>query len=564
MENMKIHTTKIIALFIVAALFLTACNMDFLTDTDNIDKGDECSIHYVYEDSDDDGVDDTKYAYNCEDTLLWWEEYQFDDEENKIGVRRYNLNDTVKWTILGNWERGNKTLEAYFLPSQVNSDTVSHEMQWYTRFGYGTPGASVTDAPVQKRANYNAEGVLQWFEACEYSSADNLLNKVRYTGAGTSQGDENSLEGQWLYTYEYDNEGRETQEKKYTPGEDTPPSITTPEAVVPAFPEDTPHAFSIPLPKADSLTPLPEMPSFDPSSSDEWALSWTLKSWYHDGPEQYGSGQFSIKYDDTPKPLELSLSSDTLEGDIRIALEYYEDEDGDGIFLPKSKVTTYKNTEVLNLGFEYTENSIEGLVKKVTTSGEALLIPLDYEIEYNDNKVPRKISIKKGDTTLQYFVYSYKEDSADGDATVIDHYLDPLNFGGRVDKITHFDGNNNELGKYSFTYDDENEEIKIEAEEYDAEEDEYSSKGYFLIELVPEGNPAEGQPLKFSSYSPNSDGEIERQWYYEYAYDEQTGKRIQEARYKLKEEIDNTADKYELSVPEDLNPESFALELLLK
>lgn len=39
---------------------------------------------------------------------------------------------------------------------------------------------------------------------------------------------------------------------------------------------------------------------------------------------------------------------------------------------------------------------------------------------------------------------------------------------------------------------------------------------------------------------------------------------IKEARYKLKEEIADTADNYELSVPEDLNPERFALELLLK
>ncbi len=532
-----VRLSKLLLLMLGTAVFLAACTMDFLTETDDDGNNENCPVEYVYEDTDGDGIDDRKSALDCEENLLWWEKYVFNADENRTGVQRYlpkgetnNYgDDSIQWTKLFDWDREYVSLEAYFLPTSTTPPQNDHELQWYSRFSYDISGNLLM------KANYDARGQFQWFEAREYSDTGQVVNKARYTEAGPS-----SAEGEWFYTFEFDDQDRETLQKKYLPGDLTTPTVTIPEAVSPQLQQGSAHAFDIPLPTSESLTPLPDTPSFGSPETQGWALTWTKKTWHRE------NGQFSMKYDTGNKPLELELSSEELEGEIKIALAYDEKD------RPKSKITTYQGTEVLNLGFDYTS---AGLVEKVTTSGASLLVPLDYEITYDENNLPTRIDINKDDTTLQYFEYTYQSTDTDGGPTIVDQYLDPLSFGGKVASITQYDGDGNQIGIYSFTYDDINEEIRIEAQEYDNESDTYLSKGYFLIKLGEENGPADGKPVVFSSYNKDD----ERVWYYEYEYDEE-GNRIKEARYR----VDEALNTEELSVPENLNPESFGIELLLK
>lgn len=479
---MKEHQNMfLLSLVFIPLLLFGACNFDFLNAADEGEDGESCATETRWSDSDGDGVDDTGLTYDCHGALLWKELHQHDEDGNVIAKRRLDPQDRVVWTYLYSHASGQMEMEAYFLPEEDG-----HQLQWYTIFTY-------ENGKLVQKDSFDGSGTFQWAEAWDYDPHGNPLYRGRFDA---------SREAQWLYSYSYDGEGRTSEEISYTaPSDGSGRSFSASRAGTGL---ETPlFGLALPEPPAD----LPELPLLSglPDGMEEL---WRKQYWYHSG------ASFSVKYKpgELPLPLEMTAAApDVLEEDVKITISY--DEDADPI-RPVRKVTTYGDTEVLDLGFEY---NAAGLPSRVTTAGELLFLPLDYEISYNEDHFPQRISIFQGETLLQYLEYSYHE--ADGTESAGINYLDPLDFGGKVHIITLFDGDGVVVGSFAFTYDDANSQIRIDA--YEGSGAEKRENGYFLLSLNTEGETA-----AFSGFSEGG----ERVWHYEYEYDE-VGNRIMEMNY---------------------------------
>ena len=479
---------------LLTALTLTGCNFDFLSGGGDGGTDEVCITTYETEDLDGDGLIDRKTAIDCTGTLLWGEAYRYDASDNRIGTRRYSpsggaipwdsetLSDIVS-TTLYQWTGSNRTLLAYYRPGAFN-----HELQYYTRSSYSGDRLIL-------EANFEPAGgsdELQWYEVRQYTG-DLETYRARFDGEDN---------GQWLYHYEYDGSDRIELTTAYAASGGPAASVASSPvyAVQSAGVSSTPWAFGVGLPEPLGAFPTAPDLSADPATFG-LDLLWTQQYWYTP------SGYVSMRYDRDLKPLLMHLEDSSLDDPVEVEIAYNASD------LPASKVTTYGSTEVLRLEFAYTG----GLVSRIETSGASLLVPLEYEIAYNADSVPSRISVYRDDTLLQYFDYTY---GAGGSPTSVDDLFDPISFGGRVDTITQYNGDDQEIGHYEFTYDiGATDDIRIDAWEHDGGTD--TPSGYFLLE-----RDGSGRTASFSSYSASD----ERIWYYQYSYDD-LGNRIAEARY---------------------------------
>ncbi len=502
----------------VFTLFL-GCSLGFLDDAgDDSSGGPTCPDYTVEEDRNNDGYVDT-LTYTCNDELRYWEESRYDDEENRIGRRRNTADDDVQWTRLYTYdENGNTMLEAFYLPAGSEEE---HELRYYIRSAYDE------DGNLTQNAEFDGDGTLQWFEAYEYENGERARH-ARFDG---------NVELEWLYAYEYDAEGNTTVQERYIPSpEITGVRISTVHAAAVETPTDSDHyAFDLPLP--DPITGFPDTDSLaDVQSGSAVELQWTQRWWYREG------GSYSVRYEpygelngeELLRPLLLTIDDENLDQPINVDVTY----NAGG--LPVSKVTSYGGTEALDVSLTYTKHNDATLVESVSVTGASVLFPAEYHITYEDDTyVPVKIEIKQPDGDLvQYFTYAYayEEDSSADAESAVGSGFDLINFAGRVDTITQFDGDENELGRYVFTYDLESGEIRIDAEGYDAASESYTESGYFLLTL-----DAEGRTAEFASY----DTEDDRIWYYHYAYDD-LGYRVDESKF----EVPEGDDIGEIAVPE--------------
>lgn len=474
-------------LLITTVLLLAGCDFGFLTDSADEEPPPGCDTTYTMVNLDEDEPLERE-ARDCEGTLLWWEDYAYNDAGAQIATRRHRPDDTIRWTRLFDYEDEQETLEAYYLP-----DGEAHLLQWQTVRSY-------EGEAVAMEATYDGTGALQWFEAHEYSPEGLETYHGRFGGGVATP--------LWLYAYFYDGENRIEKEEAYTSVAETAEVGAGSASALSSEPDlrlsasQEAYAFGLSLPEP---TTLPEDPDLE-ATTEEMELSWTQKWWYQE------RGWFSMKYDQELRPLLLTIEDEALSKQLTVSVSYNEEN------LPTRKVTSYGDDEVLALGFEYNENA---LIERITSSGRSLLVPMDYEIAYNDENVPSAISIYQGDTLLQRLEYSYVEGGARETVVEPDGSFDPIDFGGRIDSVTQYDGDDNRLGTYRFSYNVEEGEIRIDAYEYEPETDGERANGHFLIELN-----AEGRTASFSSFSADN----ERLWHYSYEYDE-AGNRIREARY---------------------------------
>ncbi len=531
--------------FILALLvtLLFGCTLGFLEESEGDASGEPpCPNYTVNDDRNGDGFVDT-LTYDCNDTLLYWEEHRYADEdlqENLIGRRRRGADDSIQWTRLYSWdENDERTLEAFYLPVSTDKD---HELAYYVRSSYDGEGN------LTQNAEFDGDGALQWYEAYDYEVAD-VASHARFDG---------DAELEWVLTYEYDAEGNKTVQERYLP---TPAGTGVQTAAVQTGALETPaedghYAFDLALP--DPVADYPDTaPLGDVPSGDDVQLQWTQRWWHRQG------GSYSVRYEpfevsgeELLRPLILTIDDENLHEAITIDVAY---DDGGR---PLSKVTTYGGTEVLDLSLTYTEHNEVTLVESLTVTGAGVLFPATYRVEYDDEDyVPSRVEIRQPDgDLLQYFTYEYVAGGTTDAETSVGNGFDLINFGGRVDTITQYDGDENELGRYTFTYDFDNGEIRIDAEAYDSASDSYTGSGYFLLTL-----DADGRTTEFASYSTDGEeGDDTRIWYYHYAYDDM-GYRVDESRFEVPSEAPSGDNVGEITVPAGFswqNPQDVLLLLL--
>ncbi len=477
-------TKTIYILFLL--LMIQSCSLSFLDDNEN-DETSDCSSYSVY-----DNQTDTKFSYDGDDNLQWYETYDFNDDGQCIFIKHYSSTGTVLWSYLYDWYNGEVKTEAYY-----NGD---NELSWYNEYSYNS-GNLVLQSYYE---SINGNNELTSFLSYEYSSTSQNTQ--------TSMFDENeSLE--WAYKYSYDSNNRLSLSTAYNSSEirtayieneyDSSDRITEKTGYGATQNSDTfdtsltgfdfpeygevnrenrnNDQLTIPTAPAD-----PEVPLLNLTDTTALAYEWMDLTIYTT------AGYSFVSLNNNYMPVYIKTEAPEYLNDkpIEIELSY----DGTRV---DSKTTTYDNQEILKLEFDYDSS---GYLSSLDTTGTSLLIPLRYEFTYDANNIPESISIYNDTTMLQKFVYEYSGDTSS---------INLNDFAKSINKIHHYDGDNTQIGYYEFYYDNVDNELSITVKNPDD-----TSNGSFLLAYDTDGNTA-----SFASFK--ADGS--QIWKYEYGYKEFNG-----------------------------------------
>lgn len=477
---------------IVYVLFLTlliqGCSFDFF----NSDKdSDSTGVVKRYE---LDSVNDIKYYYE-DDVLKWKEYYDYNDSGKCIFVKHQLMpSDTTGWSYVYTWDNDKLITEAYF--------TADNELSWFNSYSYTESNITLqasysansqlqdftsfsynSSGKVELCKKYSSSSALEWAYEKEYDVSENLISSSYYTTDGTRKA---------YITYEYDGSNREIKRTGYGTTSRTDTFSCSPNSF--SFPayggQNTTDRNTASL-AAPSNPAYPSVPSTSFTSTVYGSHTW-LSLWVYD---TYGYSLATLNSNNLPIYLERS-APDYLNGKPVIIDIAYSDQNK-----VLSKTTNYGGSNILKLEFGYNSG---GYPETLNTSGEALLIPLNYKFIYTSKNKPATIEIYNETNLLQKFVYEYSA----GDT------FDKNDLEKNISKITHYNGDNTLIGTYNFSYDDPSKSLTISV--LDAQG---SNNGKFILQYNADENLT-----RFASYSKDN----EKLWDYRYTYDSTYKKRISE------------------------------------
>jgi len=419
--------TKYILLILV---ILSGCTLNFLDSDDDPSEGGNYSVY--------DSQTDTKYTYDSDDNLLWSDVYDFNASGQCILMKHLLPSGTVLWSYVYSWNNDNVEIEAYY-----NNE---NELSWYNQFIYNSSNQVI------EQANYDGTGTLQWFKSFTYTTAGNELQTARFSSSSALE---------WAYDYTYDGSDRLTVSSAYDDSSDRIAYISyeyeggSPFRILKKTGYGTTHrtdtfktecaGFSFPtyggvnttdrntsslsVPTAPTAPIIPVITLTDTVfGSHQWMSLWVYDS--------FGYSTVSLNSDNLPVYMKREAPDYLDDLPIEVELTYSETK-------VISKTTTYNNQEVLKLEFTYNGNYLISM----NTTGVSLIIPLRYDFTYDANHFPESISIYNESTMLQKFVYEYSVDTG----TITD-LKDFAKLGEPT--IRHYDGDNSLIESFVFDYND--------------------------------------------------------------------------------------------------------------
>lgn len=476
---------KTIIYSFIIVLLLQSCSFDFLGSSDD-DAPEGVTKRYEF-----DSATDTKYYYE-DDTLKWKEQYDYNASGECIFIKRMTPSDTTLWSYVYTWADGKVTSESYF-----NNENI---LSWFNTFNYSSINMT-------QHNNYNSSSQLQWFNAYSYSLSNKIETSTKYDNASTVQ---------WAYGYEYDSSDRLITASSYSNNGRRIAYITheydgsdrkiKEEGFGEAVSSDTFYSkakcFNFPTSGGEntlsrntaSLTApsIPTAPTSSTSSliNDSLTYAW-MNLWQYD---IYGYSFATLDSNRLPTKLKRSAPDYLNNKPVVVDIEYT----GTRV---DSKTTTHNNNVILKLEFVY-DSSNRPI--SIITTGEALLLPLTYNISYKPVGIPASIGIYNGPTMLQRFDYEY---------SVPDESVNINNIGEYISIIKHYDGDNTYLGSYNFSYDLALNKLTIAVKDSTD-----LANGEIVLQY-----DVNGHTSGLTSYSPTN----EQIWDYSYSYDS-FGNRVSE------------------------------------
>ena len=507
---------------------VSGCDLGFLTsDSEDGDSDGGCANYSVWN---DDGT--LREVYDCNDTLLYYEEYDKDSSGKTVETRHFDgRSETLLWTegyeyddsgariLLRRYAGADRVLLYSYVYSRTEDGDLeieayydeNDELVWFRHSIYEEAEAadeSETEYLLVMKIHYDAEWLPLWVEEYAWEAGQKVI--------ATRHDDTFTL--QWGHVYTFDEQGRALREYGYGVG-DAPVTLT---AEVGAKPDqssaEAPNSagLTVPIPPA-----APELPEFDPDPVEsDYMYLWTYDDY----------GNFRVDFNAYHLPDRMVRTDSRLpEGvdDVTVSLEYYPEDDASVYSLfPMRKTAFWGDTELLALDLTYND---DGFLSRIDLSSEQAEVPEGYfELAYNEDRSLDRIDLGLADTLIYYFEFD-AEPSEPGAA----HPLDPTGFTGQVYSIEQYSADAALVGTFSFEYDDENSQVRIDATRApDTEGVAGVSNGHFLL-----GYDEDGQAVSFESFTP----EGEREWYYTYGYADVLGQAVRISEEKYDEFADEIA-----------------------
>lgn len=378
-----------LALFV---MLFSSCAFNFENDSKDITVDE--SLHTTIEASD--SVQVVKW-WNKDDALQYYE-VQFVLSGTETGSRKidqiqhYSAAGDLKWSYVYSY----------------NSDTLVEKVTYFSAADTTPSFFHVfvydTEKRVIEQAEYDGAGLLQWVRTNSYKVTDAAVDPIENAASYNS---EPKNDGTIKYSF-------------------FPDSITWNMEVTYGSNSNIVVGLTAPSPTAEAVT-------ISPISAHEKIVlsapatpgSVTLV------PETLSVAAYRFAYTDPLGKSVVSLNpawypvsvirsgDDRLGGNtVQVDLAY----DGSNRII--SKTTHYGSAMALKVILEYNASNFP---IKITTTGAALLLPMEYTFEYDENNRPAKISITTAGTVLQYFEYMYPDATV---SLIMDnvHSIDPFSF----------------------------------------------------------------------------------------------------------------------------------------
>ncbi len=430
---------KIVKYFLALLIIISAagCTFNFLDSGDG-EEGTAPPDYSVW-----DNQEDTLHYYNGNDSLLWSENYDYNDAGQCIFLEHLLPSGTPLWSCLYGWGTDGVEVEACF--------DENNELTRYTRFIY-------TGGKLSAQIRYNSTDILQWVKIYDYSG--DLVNEIASFDTG--------LKLQWAYRYEYtglnrikstayDSEGTRSEYIDYVwdsedrlikkTGYGSSTSGSGHNGNFGGFDFRASGGVNT-VNRNDSGLLLPaQYPPFSPParpvltdvSGDtySWMMMW---AW-----AEYGGASLAtmttLNENYLPVYMKTSVPG-TLDGDVEVELSYT------GTRLDK-KTTSYNGEAILNIDFGWDS----GYLTSLNTTGRALYFPALYKLSYDEvNNLPRGVEIWNGETLVQRFEYVFSGDLSS---------IDSESFAKSQLTINHYNGDDVLIEYFVFGYNVTDDEVTI-------------------------------------------------------------------------------------------------------
>ncbi|MBU0927994.1 MAG: hypothetical protein KKA67_09615 [Spirochaetes bacterium] len=446
------------AIAFALTMLLASCNFNFLGDADLSVSEDALR---VVESEIPGGV---RYSYyDSSDTLQYYED-RYSADGRVTQSERHAANGDLRYAYLYRYDAGgNKILTAYYDSSKA--------LRWFQAYSFAGDR-------LETIAEYDAASALQWSRRYAYGDGTSgplgeLVRSASFNAAGEPTAGS---------VYRYDG-GRAFLMTAYggvsvaAAGASVSGSAQASRSLG-DFAEPTTPAYSVPA--------IPSDDAFAAIGVSSYAC------WLRDA---YGETQVSL--DSAWYPTRVVREDSRLPDgkDVSVTIEW------DSNRRISRKKSYYGSTLAFDVAMSYTP---EGYPLRASTSGAALLLPLDYALAYEAGR-PVRLDVQSAGTTLQWFEYAYSGPPAPlslEEARTVDPFafLDGLATAGL--KIRHYDGDDALVETIEFTAEGTGLRLNV----YDASG---VLNGYYLAAYS-------GDSLIASLSSYDSAGA--KHWGYEYGY----------------------------------------------
>jgi len=488
---MNMHTTRNRALTVTFFLLLivalvSACTFGFLDDAD-LGDGEE-GLHSVK--TTIEGGYKIEW-YNSAEVLQYYAEFYLTGElVNQM--QSYSATGILRYSYLYQYDAdGNKTLVAYY--------DSANALAWYQIFQYSGTLVSAT-------AEYDGAGLIQWSRQYAHGTgtlAGRVLSSASFDEDGT-------LDGCAVYTYNSDAEPKAVSMTAYglvpcgvstAPAASAVPAASSASGVPVVFTAVTASSRATrsgatpraritlvpPSPPEYVLKSMPDQSALDALGVDSYTF------WQYD---THGSSELTLT--DEWYPTRVSRTDDRIEEAVSMELSW------DASHRIERKKSYYGSTLALDVTMSYTDT---GLPAVATTTGAAMLLPLEYALTY-DGYRPTRLDVSSNGNLLQYFEYDYTNPPTLPGSVEELRTIDPFAFleelKGATFSIHHFDGDDKLVETFSFSA--AGDGLKV-----DVLDSTGASNGYYLVTY-----DASGFKASLACFGADN----VQQWSYSYGYED--------------------------------------------